>query len=313
MGHHPSRDGYTISPRQRARRVKENMFERVPYPEHVSYSQIHEYAECPYRFLLSRGYKVPVKPAIWFLGGSAFHALTEGEDLVREGQTWDGPTTWAEAWEEQAEENLRKYPDVPLEDYRRGGRVSKQNPNKEDKAFWDREGPKMIDGYRRWRDIIPWTVPTLGGQLAIEWDITIEWDDGTKLVGAADRLFEDPRTGMLIVADLKSGATIPKIPDQLGTYAAAVSQILGREVTWGTFYNARKAHHEPFIPLLPYTPARLKYETQTFEALRDSEVYLPNRGEHCLYRCDVSAFCVFANGTRANEVPLPYPADSGRR
>src|SRR4051812_42160144 len=69
------------------------MYERRAFPEHVSYSQIHEFAECPYRFLLSRGYKVPTRPAIWFLGGSAFHALTEGEDLVRQGETWDGPTT----------------------------------------------------------------------------------------------------------------------------------------------------------------------------------------------------------------------------
>lgn len=282
------------------------MFERREFPVHASYSQIHEFAECPYRFLLSRGFKVPEKPAIWFLGGSAFHALTEGEDLVREGQTWDGPTTWTEAWDQQAEENAKKFPDVPLEDYRRGGRVSKQNPNKEDKAFWDREGPKMIDGYRRWRDIVPWRIATLDDRLAIEWDITIEWDDGTKLVGAADRLFEDPRTGMLIVADLKSGATMPKIPDQLGVYGAAVATLIGRDVQWGTFYNARKAQHEPFRSLVPYVPERLRYETTTFLTLRDSGIFLPNRGEHCNYKCSVSEFCIFASGSRAGEVPLPW-------
>jgi putative RecB family exonuclease len=280
------------------------MLEARPYPEHVSYSQMKEYADCPYYFVLKRKYRAPEAPSIWLLGGSAFHVVVESEELARLGM--GEIVTWADAWAEQVEKAATKWPGVPLEDYRRGGRVSKAWPNKEDVRFWNRLGPEMVTKYRRWRDLTPtWQVATLNGVPAIEFDITVDLD-GTPLVGAADLLMEDVRDQTLIAVDLKTGATEKETPDQLGTYATAVRLLTGREVKWGTFYRARKGEHDGLRYMGPYFPARLKHEYEQFQTLRDSGFAMPRRGEHCGW-CSLRDYCVYANGPKASEVPVPWP------
>jgi hypothetical protein len=267
-----------------------------------------EYADCPYAFTLKRKYRVPEEPSIWLLGGSAFHTVVESIELARLGDTPEVP--WQDAWDEQVEKSQAKYPGVPLEDYRRGGRVSKANPNKEDAAFWKRLGPDMVTKYRRWRDMTPtWQVASLGGVPAIEFDITIDLD-GVLLVGAADLLMEDVRDGTLIAVDTKTGATEKETPDQLGTYATAVRLLTGCEVKWGTFYRARKGEHDGLRYMGPYFPARLKHEYGQFQILRDSGFAMPRRGDHCGW-CQVRDYCVFANGAKASEVPVPWDRYDG--
>lgn len=278
------------------------MLERHPLPEHVSYSQMKSYAECPYRFTLERVWKVPEKPSVWLLGGSAFHDVVEHQELAR--LDLGEPITWTEAWDKQVAQAETKHPGVPLSEYRRAGRVSKANPNKEDVDFWQKLGPQMVSSYGHWRRIVPWIVATLDDRPAIEWEINVDLD-GVPLVGAADILFEDPREGTLIAVDLKTGATKKETPDQLGTYAACVRLVTGREVKWGTFYRAREGQHDGLRWMEMYHPDRLKFEYGQFQTLRDSGFAMPNRAEHCNW-CSVRDYCIYQGGSKASQVSVPW-------
>jgi ATP-dependent helicase/DNAse subunit B len=55
--------------------------EEYNLPEHMSYSALMTYIDCGYMYYLSRLLAIPEKPAVWSVGGSAFHRATELWDL----------------------------------------------------------------------------------------------------------------------------------------------------------------------------------------------------------------------------------------
>jgi len=46
-------------------------------PEHVSYSAFTTFIDCGYQYYLGRLLELPEEPAVWSVGGSAFHLATE--------------------------------------------------------------------------------------------------------------------------------------------------------------------------------------------------------------------------------------------
>ena len=73
--------------------------------------------------------------------------------------TWD--EMWAEAFSAEVADQQSKTDTNPL-NWRRGGRVSKANPNKEDGEWWDENGKRMffdfINAYRE-SGLDIWTTP----------------------------------------------------------------------------------------------------------------------------------------------------------
>jgi hypothetical protein len=51
-------------------------------PAHVSYSALTTWLDCGYKYVLSRGAKIPEKPSWWFIGGNTVHDATEQLDRV---------------------------------------------------------------------------------------------------------------------------------------------------------------------------------------------------------------------------------------
>lgn len=49
-------------------------------PEHISYSALTTYIDCGYQYYLGRLLEIPELPAVWSVGGSAFHLATERWD-----------------------------------------------------------------------------------------------------------------------------------------------------------------------------------------------------------------------------------------
>jgi ATP-dependent helicase/DNAse subunit B len=54
--------------------------DKYTIPEHVSYSALTTYIDCGYLYYLGRLLEIPEQPAVWSVGGSAFHKATEEWD-----------------------------------------------------------------------------------------------------------------------------------------------------------------------------------------------------------------------------------------
>ena len=54
--------------------------EEYTLPEHISYSAFTTFLDCGYQYYLGRLLNLPEEPAIWSIGGSAFHKATEDWD-----------------------------------------------------------------------------------------------------------------------------------------------------------------------------------------------------------------------------------------
>jgi ATP-dependent helicase/DNAse subunit B len=54
--------------------------DKYTIPEHVSYSALTTYIDCGYLYYLGRLLEIPEQPAVWSVGGSAFHKATEDWD-----------------------------------------------------------------------------------------------------------------------------------------------------------------------------------------------------------------------------------------
>ena len=54
--------------------------DKYTIPEHASYSALTTYIDCGYLYYLGRLLEIPEQPAVWSVGGSAFHKATEEWD-----------------------------------------------------------------------------------------------------------------------------------------------------------------------------------------------------------------------------------------
>ena len=74
-----------------------------------SWSQLNNYLTCGEQYRLERIEEVPQPPAIWFIGGTAFHTATEWLDKGEE----DNPRhAWFKAWNDEFANMLRVGRDI---------------------------------------------------------------------------------------------------------------------------------------------------------------------------------------------------------
>lgn len=191
-----------------------------------------------------------------------------------------------QAWEEEAKGK-------DLTTARVGGRATKENPNKEDVAFWKKTGPKWVESYIQWRqanaDWKIWTTPQ--GVPAIELALMPEFA-GVPVKMIIDRVFEV--NGQLVVVDLKTSQQTPSSSLQLGFYKVGLEKVLGVEVNWGTYWMARQSGTSSMVDLSSYTHDKLEYLAQNFEKARQSGIFIPNTN-NCQYKCGVTEHCQFSS------------------
>jgi len=207
---------------------------------------------------------------------------------------------WEEIWDqsflEAIAETEAKSGTNPV-DWRRGGRVSAANPDKENKAWWDNNGKKMfLDFITAWKDsqLTIWESPQ--GVSGIE--IELNSNFGDVLVKAYADLIAVTAGGELVVVDFKTGAYTPDSALQLGIYACAMEMKFGVRPTRGYYYSSRKATfleaeglHRWTIPLLTELFAQ-------FNRGVESQIFLPNIGMACS-TCGVKDYCYATGGELA--------------
>lgn len=192
---------------------------------------------------------------------------------------------WARAWAEELG-------DKDLSNARVGGRKTKENPNKEDVAFWNSAGPRWVQAYVDWRRANPswklWKTPA--GAPAIELAMMPEFA-GVPVKMILDRVFEV--NGELVIVDLKTSQQTPANTLQLGFYKVGLQKVFGIDVKWGTYWMARQSGVSDLVSLESYTEDKLEYLVAGFDKARKAGIFLPNTN-NCQYKCGLTAHCQFS-------------------
>lgn len=208
----------------------------------------------------------------------------------------DTQKIWDEAFLQQIAEVEAKSSTNP-NDWRKGGRATKANPDKEDKAWWDENGKKMLDDFiasykaNKWK---VWVTPQ--GVPGIELGMEVKFG-GVLVKAFVDLVFENP-DGSLTVVDLKTGSRTPDSSLQLGVYASAIETTFGIRPQYGAYYIARSAMLEPSPGIERWTIPLLTEMFAQFERGVQNEIFLPNIGISC-GTCGVKDYCYAVGGQLA--------------
>jgi len=179
----------------------------------------------------------------------------------------------------------------PADKWRTAGRKTKADPNGEDIAWWQRNGPVMVAQYHAWRrqnpNLVIWETPQ--GAPAIELQVNIQLEDGTMLKGYIDRVFQDFDSGELLIVDLKSGKTTPP-PIQLATYALAIEKTFGFAPRYGSYWMAREGTLDATHDLSRFPPAMVSRWFRDVNKALSMDIYVPHVTRDCSW-CSVKDSC----------------------
>ena len=213
--------------------------------------------------------------------------------------SWD--SMWDESFLNQIAETEAKTGTNPV-DWRKGGRATKANPDKEDKKWWDENGKRMFFEFiTAWQEsgLEIWVSPE--GTPGIE----IEFNNyfGDVLVKAFADAIAVNGAGELCVIDFKTGSHIPDSSMQLGLYASLMELQFGVRPSRGYFYDARNAVFKEVYGLHRWSIPVLTELFTKFDLAVKNEVFLPNVGLSC-HTCGVKDYC-YAQGGELSKIYDP--------
>jgi putative RecB family exonuclease len=286
-----------------------------PHPiEHLSFSQHGSYWRCPHAYELERIQRVPSIPAWWFLGGAAVHEATEALDrllLVGPNVTFDPEIETRNILDQKVKDEV-KYKNLNGFD---GWFAAGRWPTKNGYTWWWDNAPLMVQRYWDWRERTKWEVAYFNETPGIECELIVTFDFG-KFRGAPDRVFRLP-SGQLVVADVKSGSTLPKDALQLGTYANALEMLGFERPAWGTYVMVKsdpKDGEELHTPLVPLDKYRTPYLEATYgptKAAIELGAFPPVVGDACR-TCVSQKGCYAFGGEDSARYDRMHPDYQGR-
>jgi len=213
-------------------------------------------------------------------------------------KTWDD--IWQESFIEEIANVEAKSGSNPT-DWRTGGRVTKANPNKEDKVWWDVNGKQMFyDFINAWSEsgFDIWVSPE--GVPGIEIGFNNSFGD-VPIKAFADAVVMSGNE--LTVIDFKTGSYMPDSSLQLGVYASLMELQFGVRPTKGYYYSARKAQFIESTGIERWTIPVLTEMFRQFNLGIENQIFLPNIGMSC-GTCGVKEYC-FAVGGQLAEIYDP--------
>lgn len=266
--------------------------------DHLSFSQHGSYWRCPGAYELERVARVPAIPAWWFIGGAVVHEATEAFDrllLVGPVVNFNPETETRTRLDDRVKDELIRKNLNGFEGWLAAGRW----PNKSGYTWWWDNGPEMVKRYMRWREETNWEVAWFNDVPGIECELRHSYNFGD-FTGAPDRVFRLP-SGELVVADVKSGSTLPKDALQLGTYANMLEEKGFQRPKYGTYVMVKndpkkgQELHTPLVPLDKYTTPYLERTYGATWAAITSGIF-PRIVSDACRTCVVQKGCFAAGG-----------------
>lgn len=245
-----------------------------------SYSRLDVYSQCPEMYYWKYVEKVPEKPSVWTVGGTAFHTVAEQYLRGELGQVPDEGrlfVAWMEAWR-SAYEDVINHPrfvgNPDMKTWRAAAR------GQETAAWWEEHGFLMVQRFVKWkatvgRDLL---VFDHDGQPGLELQLEVELG-GVPFIAIPDALVIDEH-GQLGIMDYKTGKP-PKKATQLESYAAVLAEKFGLTATWGLYYMARPGQLLP--KQLPHDHSALIAQVVDFDTRERAGDYRPTKGDACKF------------------------------
>ena len=292
---------------------------------HRSYSQMTSWLRCGNAYYLERVAKVPQRPSWWFVGGKAVHSATETFDRLVENKPYllvageertkheeEIDWIWESAWENEYQDTLTNT-DVPVEEWRAGGRATKAKPNKENGDWWKTAGREFLRNWVDFRITYPnWRIAELpDGRPGIEPEFNV-WFGTVPVRGFIDRVFDVRGPGgevSRVVVDLKTGARMPDTTQQTGMYASMMELAYGAEhrPPLGCFWDARKGDITVPEGLGSHSVENLTPMLEMFNRAVLDNIFIPHVGGNC-NSCSVAKYCRAVSGELADTVdPIETP------
>lgn len=280
----------------------------------MSISQLSSYLRCGEQYRLEKVHHVPSRPSWAAVGGKAVHAGTEDWDHANlqgggAAVTLDLVTVWTQRFEDSIKEEEERS-GYESADFRASGRASKAWPDKENRQWWEQNGPLMLERYVAWRQTSPWEVwETPAGEPAIELEVTASFgvgEDKTPVKAFIDRVMVHTGDGTLAVVDIKSGS-IPSGTMQLGQYAESLARVLDwTRPQYGFYWNARTGSTTAPEELDRWSGQFFDYAHKgVTERKKKQDLYLPQVSNLCA-SCGVRDYCRYVGGEKAGEVPAAW-------
>lgn len=265
-------------------------------PSHLSHSQWQQFLHCGKSYQLKRVQGAPTIPSVWLVAGTALHdAFEEVNRAHFEDRALDLMATWEQAWNGKVDEFVAKYPDIPLDQWRKAGRQSAEKPNKEDFAWWKRDGARQVIEYSGWLRNSGYRLADHNGTPLCEFETTATFG-GVEVKGYLDAVYV--KDGTYFLVDYKSGTRTPLSELQLALYARALERTIGIQPTAGAYYMTRKAELSEPKNLARFTGAWFDSQFSQLRTAMEAGIFLPHPGEAC-FMCDVKNACYAVGGTDA--------------
>jgi len=284
-------------------------------PPHLSHSQFSTFTRCGELYRLERVWHVPCPPAWALIGGKAVHSATEDIDRAAHGSPFP-VRSFQEHLDLEVEQALTGN-DYTGADIRASGHASKAWPNKEDRRWWEFNGPIMVARWAAFAKTAPLDLALSVGEGGMDAGSSADVPaievpfrlivGSTTIVGYVDRVYRQRADGALVVLDLKSGSQPQPSPAQLGVYKVGLEAKFGEPVRWGYFWDARTGALSERYDLSPFTHERIEWQYESLRFARDRGLFLPNITKDCSW-CGVREFCVYVGGARSSEVTAPWEA-----
>lgn len=261
---------------------------------HRSVSQLEAYGECGMRYLLQRVRGIPEVPAVWTVGGQAFHSTVEEFERA----ALEGITFWTPG---DARVRFQMHFDGMMLEQENATQVGREewrvaNKGKETVEWWREAGADMAYDYvahnppaeREWQTLV---MPD--GRPVIEYEFSLPLPGvAVPVKGYIDHA-RRYRNGDIVVVDYKTGSRAPTSTFQLLTYAEALSAELapfGLRVTWGGYWLARRAELATVDLEERHRPGGLAYQYGTMDRAERAGLYLAQPSPFC-GGCGVKAQC----------------------
>lgn len=303
-------------PAQRERlsllQVREHAMRRARGSEHRSVSQVEGFADCGTRYALSD----LERPAWWNIGGKALHRAIEtinryaADDARAAEVTADHEALFLRSLDAEIADQHAATPQFPMDTWRAGKKGS------EHYDFWRVEGPVMVQRWVAWLSRMladGWTIaraPSDEHPRDVFWPV-VEYETRLNVglevpnLSIIDLALYHPPRDVLLIVDIKAGASAPKSTFQLGVYGWA---LLGAGIAGftpapdlsnvrGVYWRARTGEAHPPIddsngwPILQMHPwADVVQRFRDMDTMERHGVYQPNVTTFC-GGCGVRDLC----------------------
>lgn len=280
----------------------------LPSPTHTSVSQANMVSECALKWKLAKRHGAPERPGWALVGGKAFHACIE----AIESTGWDGNVArlWQERFTSAIFETSNENPLFPIDTWHAS------NKGKEDRAWWDADGPEMVHHYLAWR--AKWVadgwelLKTAAGAPVVELEF-LAFLGGSPVKGFIDSGWYHKGRNMIAIVDWKSGTSKPADYFQQATYRHALEPLLGWArpqglVQWlGAFWDARSGELGPLVDLdVRHPKAEVEMRLSMPRRIDAAGLYMPNvnTGYGGCGSCSLKRSCPVGSRIGTGEVKL---------